>query len=164
LVNGGFVFKPLLVRQLASGEGGDPTRFRPEILSKLPFSEEALGVIRDSLEDVVNDKEEGTGTMAHLDHVRVSGKTGTAEAKMFAKKASEEVKTWLKQDHAWFIGYAPSSDPQIVVVSFIEHGGSGGKIAAPVAQFVIDQYFRGGFGLDVGTGRPSVPGADRNWQ
>jgi len=60
---------------------------------------------------------------------------------------------WLKEDHAWFASYAPADNPEIVVIAFVEHGGSGGKIAAPIARYVIEQYFEGG--LNVNSGRPA---------
>ena len=123
-------------------------RFRPDVQKELPFSEEALGVIHDALVKVVNDPKDGTGGLAFLDRLTVAGKTGTAEAKMFAKGVSDEVSLWLKQDHAWFASYAPAENPEIVVIVFIEHGGSGGKIAAPIAKYVIEEYFDGGFNVD----------------
>ena len=44
--------------------------------------------------------------------------------------------------HAWFAGWAPAYDhPEIAVVVLIEHGGSGGRAAAPIAREIIDAYF-----------------------
>jgi len=147
LVNGGFVYRPLISKQIVAQDGTVTKRFRPEVQKQLPFSEEAMGVIRDSLTRVVNDPEEGTGQLAAMERFLVAGKTGTAEAKMFAKGVSEEVSEWLKEDHAWFASYAPANNPEIVVIVFVEHGGSGGKIAAPIAKYVIEQYFEGGFNV-----------------
>ena len=45
------------------------------------------------------------------------------------------------RDHAWFAGYAPASEPKIALVVLVEHGGSGGKVAAPVAKKIVDGYF-----------------------
>ena len=37
-------------------------------------------------------------------------------------------------DHAWFVAFAPYSDPQVAVAVFVEHGGHGSDAAAPVAK------------------------------
>ena len=37
------------------------------------------------------------------------------------------------RDHAWFAGYAPAEDPVVAVAVLVEHGGSGGRAAAPIA-------------------------------
>ena len=55
----------------------------------------------------------------------VGGKTGSAEI-------GEG-----NNSHAWFVGVAPIDDPAYVVVVFIEEGGSGGRVAAPVAKHVL---------------------------
>ncbi|AOT72754.1 penicillin-binding transpeptidase domain-containing protein [Geosporobacter ferrireducens] len=41
---------------------------------------------------------------------------------------------------AWFVSFAPYDDPQIVVVSMIFQGGSGGY-AAPIAREIMAEYF-----------------------
>ena len=146
LVNGGKMLRVRIVKQLEDADGNITRRFQPEVERTLPFAEQQITAIRRGLERVVNDEEHGTARASRLESVIFAGKTGTAEAKMFRKGASDEVSAWLKQDHAWFAAYAPAQDPQIVVVVFVEHGGSGGHEAAPVAQQIIDQYFRRGLG------------------
>jgi penicillin-binding protein 2 len=47
----------------------------------------------------------------------------------------------LAASHAWFVGLAPASEPVIVVVVLVEHGGAGGKVAAPIARAVVDGSF-----------------------
>ena len=42
-----------------------------------------------------------------------------------------------KRDHALFIGFAPYKNPTIAVSVVIEHGGSGSKIAAPIAKNIF---------------------------
>ena len=44
-------------------------------------------------------------------------------------------------DHAWFVGYAPSHKARIAVAVLIEHGGLGGHVAAPTAIDIIRGYF-----------------------
>ena len=46
-----------------------------------------------------------------------------------------------KSTHAWFAAYAPVKAPEIVVVVFMEGGGHGGSVAAPVAKRIFQKYF-----------------------
>ena len=59
--------------------------------------------------------------------MKVAGKTGTAPA---------EEGAWT---HAWFAGYAPAEEPEIVLVVFLEKG-HGGSDAAAVARQVFDAF------------------------
>ena len=43
---------------------------------------------------------------------------------------------------SWFVGAAPLDDPQWVIAVVIEHGGSGGQVAAPTARRVL-QFLMG---------------------
>jgi len=61
--------------------------------------------------------------------VPVAGKTGTAQW------ASD------KPTHAWFTGFAPYNNPEIVVTILIEQGGEGSAAAVPVAKEVLDWWF-----------------------
>ena len=44
--------------------------------------------------------------------------------------------------HAWFVGFAPVDNPEIVVSVIVEHGGRGGAVAAPIAKRVIEEYLK----------------------
>jgi hypothetical protein len=39
------------------------------------------------------------------------------------------------------VGYAPAAKPRISFAVFVEHGGHGGAVAAPVAMEIVDNYF-----------------------
>jgi cell division protein FtsW (lipid II flippase) len=56
----------------------------------------------------------------------IAGKTGTAEVQD-------------KKSHSWFIGYAPyeAAGKKIAVSVIIEHGGYGGRLAAPAAGEIV---------------------------
>ena len=43
----------------------------------------------------------------------------------------------MSRDHAWFVAFAPVSDPKYAISVLIEHGGSGSKAAAPIAKKII---------------------------
>jgi penicillin-binding protein 2 len=80
-------------------------------------------LLTDSLEEVVRS---GTGVASKLPDVRVAGKTGTAQATK-------------GNDHAWFVAYAPSDQPQVACAVLVEHGGHGGAVAAPIAHDLLAQ-------------------------
>ena len=71
-----------------------------------------------------------------------AGKTGTsqvkriteAERKLDLKQSQIEYKN---RDHALYIAFAPYKEPRYSISVLIEHGGSGSKAAAPLANKLI---------------------------
>jgi penicillin-binding protein 2 len=75
-----------------------------------------------------------------LPNIGVAGKTGTAQVVSLEKeKSGKQIRRF--QNHAWFVAYAPSDDPQVTVAVILEHAGQGGEVAAPVAKRVLAAYF-----------------------
>ena len=71
-----------------------------------------------------------------------AGKTGTSQVIKITEEQRElepETKDipYEDRDHAVFIGFAPYKDPRYAISVLIEHGGSGGKVAAPLAKKVV---------------------------
>ena len=86
----------------------------------------------------------GTGYSAKLDHneIHLAGKTGTAQ--VVAKKNTDDDLSrsdiaWNRRNHAIFTGYAPSENPKYAVTVYYDHGGGGGKAAAPIAKAILEQ-------------------------
>jgi penicillin-binding protein 2 len=76
-----------------------------------------------------------------MEGVDVAGKTGTAQVSHLSSRSTDPRRDWyFNRDHAWFAGYAPAKAPEIAIVVLIEHGGGGGKNAAPVAMRVVDDW------------------------
>lgn len=73
---------------------------------------------------------------------RIAGKTGTAQVFGLApdQKYDESQIPEHLRDHALFVGFAPAEDPRIAVSVIVENGGSGGRVAAPVARRVMDYW------------------------
>ena len=78
-----------------------------------------------------------------------AGKTGTAQVKRITEAERElELKIeqipYKERDHAWYIAFGPYKDPRYAVSVLVEHGGSGSKIAAPIAKklfkLIIDRH------------------------
>lgn len=89
-------------------------------------------LIKQGMFDVVN-HETGSGKAAKIEGLMVAGKTGTAQ-------------TGQNRDpHAWFLGYMPADDPKYSFVVFLEHGGSGGIMAASmfknISKYMLDNNF-----------------------
>ena len=72
-----------------------------------------------------------------------AGKTGTVQVRTISKEERElgiipNKELPIKQrDHALFVGFAPYKNPKIALAVFVEHGGSGSKVAAPIAQKIF---------------------------
>jgi len=48
---------------------------------------------------------------------------------------------WIgHKDHAWFTSYAPADNPEIAVTVLVEHGGTGGAVAAPIVRQILKAY------------------------
>lgn len=132
--NGGRLVQPHL-STAARIEAPTPIDVDPAILHR----------VRDGLWAVVNEKN-GTGRSARLEgelkHVLVAGKTGTAQVVQQATWTKNEELAPDQRDHAWFTSFAPYEDPELVVVVFIEHGGGGSFVAAPLAKAIYQKYFQ----------------------
>jgi penicillin-binding protein A len=76
----------------------------------------------------------GTGTAAAIPGVQVAGKTGTAELRPNS--------TNPKDADAWFVAFAPASNPQVAVGVMLVGAGFGGKAAAPIARQVLQAALR----------------------
>jgi len=91
-------------------------------------------------------KEGGTAAfISKNSSYNISAKTGTAQ--VFSLKKDEiydesKLPDRLK-DHALFIAFAPSENPQLVIAIIVENGGHGGSTAGPIAKKVFDAYLNG---------------------
>lgn len=131
LVNGGDVLQPSVVSQIQDRSGEVLDRHEPNVVRTVDIDPE---VRRSLLTDLGRVVSSGTARVAFADFgegvEEVGGKTGTGQT------------TRNRDNHAWFVGVAPLSDPQYIVVVVLDEGGSGGQIAAPVARHIM-QYLMG---------------------
>src|SRR5690606_36754678 len=87
----------------------------------------------------------GTAHSAFKDATFTSGgKTGTAQVRSIGQEEeynAEEIDERYR-DNAMYVGYAPATDPEIVIVIAVENTlGGGGSVAAPMARKLLDFYF-----------------------
>ena len=123
VANGGEFLKPYVLKKI----GNKDIKNHKKI--KLKIKEENLKLIRDAMRGVVED-EDGTGFRAWSEVVSISGKTATSQV-------GGDFET-----HAVFTGFAPSLDPKVSFIIFLEHGGSGGDIASMIARKAVEYWYK----------------------
>ena len=112
-------------------------------LQPLFRNQENINLVKDAMFAATN---EVGGTSYRSRHTSkkfmFAGKTGSSQIKRFTPEQREaEVKqeniAYLERDHAWFVAFAPVSDPRYAISVLVEHGGSGSSAAAPIAKKII---------------------------
>ncbi|MDT3445523.1 MULTISPECIES: penicillin-binding protein 2 [unclassified Pseudofrankia] len=125
IANDGRMMKPYVVQELQGPDLKRIAQTEPKELGQ-PISSQVADQLTTMMKSVVTS---GTGRKAQISGVSVAGKTGTAE-----HGANEP-------PHAWFVGFAPADNPTIAIAVVVEDGGgevgTGGAIAAPIAQKVM---------------------------
>jgi penicillin-binding protein 2 len=107
---------------------------------RFALSEPTVEKITDAMYGVVNE-EGGTARNVRLPGIEVSGKSGTAQVIGYAtrEKFGKQKKF---EDNAWFVGYAPRRNPEIVVAVLVQESGKhGGEAAGPVVKDIIKVYY-----------------------
>jgi penicillin-binding protein 2 len=126
IANNGHSYQPHIVKGYLDGKTKQiiPYKF-PEITTGV--KQEVFDIVKEGMFLVVN----GSGTATHIkmDDIKISGKTGTAQNPH-------------GKDHAFFVGFAPSDNPQIAVAVVVENIGFGGTHAAPIAKAMIEAYLK----------------------
>lgn len=127
IANGGWLCKPKLLK---SEQNID---FKKKECKNIGLSENTIWLITQGLHGACSPG----GTGFPLFNFQVKGekietacKTGTAE---FGDPKD--------RTHAWFTVFAPLENPQIVVTVFVEEGGEGSYIAAPIAKAILTKWF-----------------------
>ncbi|HKA01647.1 MAG TPA: penicillin-binding protein 2 [Candidatus Solibacter sp.] len=136
--------------QLARAEGGMAIGgrwYKPHMVKlppdQLKYDEWALNpdnvkVVKDGMYGVVNEGGASTGRRCQLPNIEVCGKTGTAQLASYDYMKASGRKDL--RENAWFVGFAPRENPEIVVVALFEHGEHG-QYAAAIVRDVLKAYF-----------------------
>ncbi|MDD5018188.1 MAG: penicillin-binding transpeptidase domain-containing protein [Eubacteriales bacterium] len=133
VVNGGFLYQPLLVHGICDSDGNYIEEYEPTVVSQ-PISEETSAIMRDILESVVT---EGSGSNCYIPGYRIGGKTGTAQ------KYDDDGNVMTDKHIASFIAFAPADDPEIAVLIIIDEPDVavdfGSVVAAPYVRQVLEE-------------------------
>jgi cell division protein FtsI (penicillin-binding protein 3) len=132
LANDGVRVAPHLIREVRDANGTVVYRAQPE--QRRVINAETAIALRSMLEGVTL---QGTAKKAQLDGYSAAGKTGTAQ-KIDPRTKSYSATKFVGS----FVGFAPVSDPQVVIIVVIDEPGGayhGGDVAAPVFREVAEQ-------------------------
>ena len=110
---------PYIVDSLIDYKGKTINKNMPKKLTT-SFSVDTAQTIKNMLKKVVTD---GTGKKAQVKDISISAKTGTAQVEN-------------QKDHTWFLGIAPTENPNIVVSIIFENSGSHSDIAKTAGDII----------------------------
>ena len=132
---GGVFHRPHLVFQdQLRALGEDPPDISPH---DFPLSEDTIAALKSGMWAVVNEGG-GTGAAARCPGIEISGKTGTAQ--VVSQTLQQSAKSSEFKNTAWFVGYAPRDNPEIVVSALVMRGEHS-AVAVPIVRDVIKAYF-----------------------
>lgn len=127
IANRGTLYSPRLAKEFARPDGAIRT-IEPVVQKERVASSAAIDTVRDGLRAAVTS---GSALSLSTVPVPLAGKTGTAQY-------SQEGKP-----HAWFTGFGPFDNPELVVTVLVEQGEESSRAATPVAKKIFEWYFRG---------------------
>ncbi len=118
-------------------------RFRTPNEPYIPafVSHDTLSLVREGMRKAVIG-EGGTAQPAVLPFVEVAGKTGTAEYCDDVARPLNLCVPGQWPSHAWYTGYAPYDDPEIIIIAFVYNGGEGSLTALPIVRKTMEEYYR----------------------
>lgn len=126
IANRGHWFTPHLVREVQEGNEAITRPLTPQ--------RHDIDIDRQHFETVVEGMRQtvlnGTARRAFIPNIDICGKTGT-------------VQNHKGDDHSVFTAFAPQHNPKIAILVYIENGGYGGTIAAPIASLMVERYLNG---------------------
>lgn len=111
---------------------------KPVYEDVVALSENTTEKVTQAMFGVVN--EGGTAAASKLQGIEFCGKTGTSQL-ISAEGLAKVGKHRRFTDNAWFVGYAPRRNPEIVVSVLVEHGEHGSSAAAPIARDIVKAYY-----------------------
>ncbi len=142
IANGGYKIYPRIV---ANDENKYEDKFMP-----LYKNSRNIKIVQDAMFSSTNEPR-GTSYRSRLNDPKYqfAGKTGTSQVKKITERDRElDLKTFQipyeERDHALFIAFGPYKNPRYALSIIIEHGGSGGTVAAPLAKelfkMIVDRH------------------------
>jgi penicillin-binding protein 2 len=137
---------PIQLARMIAGVASGGILVQPHFLKNFPnphldhftISEDTVEKVTQGMYGVVN--EGGTAAGAKLQNIEFCGKSGSAQVIGYDVRNRMGKQREFK-DNAWFVGYAPRRNPEIVVAVLVQGGEHGGAVAGPIARDVVKTYY-----------------------
>jgi penicillin-binding protein 2 len=137
---------PIQLARMIAGVASGGTFVEPHLLKSFQnprtdhfaISEETVEKVTQGMYGVVN--EGGTAAGAKLQNIEFCGKSGSAQVIGYDVRNRMGKQKEFK-DNAWFVGYAPRRNPEIVVAVLVQAGEHGGAVAGPIARDIVKGFY-----------------------
>ncbi|HJX01664.1 MAG TPA: penicillin-binding transpeptidase domain-containing protein, partial [Candidatus Humimicrobiaceae bacterium] len=139
VANGGYLVTPTIVKEIKLLENDEDNNISTEEGNKI-ISPETADALKEMMLSAV---EEGTGTKAQIEGIKVCGKTGTAEKANINGVGYSEGRQITS-----FIGFAPYEDPEVAIIVVVDEPQGeentiwGGTVAAPAFRDIMEFSLR----------------------
>ena len=148
LANGGWLYKPQIVRRVLAPDGSVVQDFQPEVLQQVGVDPDVLRTMRLAARQVVTSRH--TFNLVDLPLV-VAGKTGTAE---FGVRDAQGRLPF----HSWFVAFVPKftadqpgdvtkTDSELAIVAFAYDSNTKGNAATEMVKYFLQQHYNLGVDL-----------------
>lgn len=128
IANAGKIYQPFIVKKIVAEDGKIIKEINPLLIEDYSSDIEIIKKVQRGMIDTV-EKPYGTAYLLADLPISVAAKTGTSQIESNTKI------------NAFFVGYAPSQNPEIAILVLIENAREGSLNAVPVAKDVLRWYY-----------------------
>ena len=132
IANRGYFYTPHIVKKI-NNERIDNQKYT--VPKQTTIDKKNFGPVIEAMHEVFKT---GTGKWSRIKGIEICGKTGTAENFTRINGFKEQL-----EDHSILVAFAPKENPKIALAVFVENGGYGSTIAAPITSLIIEKYIKG---------------------
>lgn len=132
IANRGYFYTPHIVKRIDSSFIDNPRYTQPK---KTTINREHFEPVVEAMHEVFKT---GTGRWSQVKGIQICGKTGTAENFVILDGTKVQL-----EDHSILVAFAPKVNPKIALAVFVENGGYGSTIAAPITSLLVEKYING---------------------
>jgi penicillin-binding protein 2 len=133
IANRGSYYTPHIVKKIDKQTIDNPNY---TIKKQTTISKEHFTPVIEAMHEVFKT---GTGRWSKVKGIEICGKTGTAENSIKIVDGNKI----QAEDHSILVAFAPKDKPKIALAVFVENGGYGSTIAAPITSLLVEKYING---------------------
>lgn len=132
IANKGFFYTPHILKKANDITPNNPDFNTPKYTT---IDSKYFPPVIDAMEEVFKT---GTAKWVKINGIDIVGKTGTSENFVIVNGVRKQL-----EDHSILIAFAPKDNPKIAIAVYVENGGFGSTIAAPITSLLVEKYING---------------------